>query len=137
MLKNPEKFFKDISFTLRRNYKVVFLNIASLAGIVLLGINIYRVLSIGAQRYKLIATEELGLKQVKQEELQLENNLREYSSLDFIESQSRDFLSLARDGDLILVIPRIDEEKKESAIENFDSGMKSEPSINLWIELLF
>lgn len=135
MLRNQNRIIKEILFKLRNNYKVVFLNLASLAGIVLLGINIYRVLSIGVQRYKLISTEELGLEQLKREEVLLQNNLQEYSSLDFVESQSRNFLSLAHDGDLILVIPnRNEEDVFEGKSEAYN---RSEPSINLWIELLF
>ena len=131
------RILQRIRSKLRFNYRVMIINVMCLFGIVALGTNTFRVLSVGMQRYKLIVQENVDLTTVQEEEIQLENNLGWYTSLEFIEMQSRDYLNLANEGDSVLVLPD-DETIMETTLEQSDSSdLHILPSIDLWVKLLF
>lgn len=119
-----------------QNYKAILINAVCVIGIIILGSNTFRVLQVGIQRYRLIAEERADLETVKAEEESLQNDLQWYSSLEFIEMQSRDYLNLANEGEAVLVLPDSDLLESVSNREPDSSSLRLSPSINLWIKLL-
>lgn len=126
---------KRIVTIIKSHYKVILINLASLLGICLIGVNIFRVLSIGIDRYQLILEEKALLDELKAEELGMQKDLEWYTSLDFIETQSRDYLGLGVEGESVLVLP-------EGIVgEGMESVQESEvqiytPSFDNWLKLI-
>ena len=113
-----------------------FINFFCVVGIILIGTNIINVVNLGIERYNLIQDEVETLALLKEEEAQLKAELDWFTSLDFIESQSRDYLNLSNEGDLILVVPDYFSEVQKDSSEE-EELLSLSPDISLWWKLLF
>lgn len=111
-------------------------NMICVVGVAFFAVNIFNVIGLGIERYNLIQSEINKLETLKSQELQLRADLIWFSSLDFIESQSRDNLNLANEGDSIVVIPEgifgnVTEIKSE------DDKIETVPDMRNWLKLIF
>ena len=113
-----------------------FINFFCVIGIFLIMTNIINVVKLGIERYNLIQDEVEKLALLKEEEAQLKAELDWFTSLDFIESQSRDYLNLSNEGDLILVVPDYFSEVQKDSSEE-EELLSLSPDISLWWKLLF
>lgn len=128
---------QQVGFKIRQNYRAMIINLICFIGIAALGTNTFRVLQVGVQRYRLIAQERVDLEAVQEEGLRLESDLGWYSSLEFVEMQSRDYLNLANEGDSVLVLPDSEATRRISSESSESTESRISPSIDLWIKLLF
>ena len=135
-IKNIERKIVSV-FDIRINARMFILNIVCLVGIFILGVNIFRVVSLGVQRHQLIQDQSIALKDVLNQQEELEQNLEWYSSLEYVEMQSRDFLNLGNEEESILVIPEtIETQVAGSGLERDSAAIHAvEPSINSWLDL--
>ncbi len=129
------KYLKDVSFP-KVSIMGIIVNITCVIGVGFFAVNIFGVIKLGIERYNLIQNEVDKLNALKLQEDQLRADLDWFSSLDFIEAQSRDYLNLANEGDSILVVPEgvFSNVSNESTTENDDSEVS--PDIRNWLNLI-
>lgn len=108
-----------------------------------LGVLVFLVLSLLGNISRI---KEVGLKIEKEEErvhkLQKENeelrkNLEITKSEEFIEKQLRDNLGLAKDGEIVVILPDAETVKKFAPREDEDEQITLNPNWKKWLELFF
>lgn len=112
---------------------LIFLTIC-IVSIILLGSNIFRIIRKGYERYEIILKEKERLEELEQKNAHLYEELKYYSSKEFVDIKAREELNLAFPNQKLVYI-----EKKEP-IELHESSEEKEqfvPSWRLWYELIF
>jgi len=102
--------------------------------IVLLSINIFRIIRKGYQRYEIIQSEKSRLEELISKNIQLQEDLKYYSSNEFVDIKAREELNLAFPNQKLVYI------EKEEQIEIFgktEQESKMVPSWRLWYDLIF
>ena len=101
----------------RKRIKINYGRLAALIVIVVLigtvGFNVRRIISLHAEKDKLMAQRE-ELEQIRQEKL---NELENVNDLDYIEEQARKQLKMIKPGEVLFVIDETVKEVKESQEE--------------------
>ena len=102
--------------------------------IVLLGVNIFRIIKKGYERYEIIQSEKRRLDELSRRNTQLQDELKYYSSKEFVDVKAREELNLAFPNQKLVYI-----EKDTSVVLEGDSVEEKEltPSWRLWYELIF
>lgn len=83
----------------------------------------------------LIEKSQTKLEKAKQEEKELQSKLEMTQSEAFIEEQLRDKLGLAKEGEIILVLPDNETLKKLAPIVPIDVEVKPKPNYLKWMDL--
>ena len=103
----------------------------------LLSLSVYRnVLKIGSI-YKKIADKEADVRKLEEENQNLEKKVEEVTSDDYIEKQIRDKLGLAKEGEIVLVLPEPEVLKKFAPKIEEEEEILPDPNWKKWIKLFF
>lgn len=105
-----------------------------IVSIILLGTNIFRIIRKGYERYEIIQAEKKRLEELLYKNAQLSEELKYYSSKEFVDIKAREELNLAFPNQKLVYI-----EKKEVIELNEEEEEKEElnPDWRLWYDLIF
>ena len=129
------KIFKPIfSKSLEINWHYWIFTFICFISILLLGVNIFRIVQKGYERYEIIQEEKRRLEKLIEQNYKLKEDLKYYSSKEYVDIKAREELNMAFPNQRLVYI-----EKKESYIdeENKEDEEKITPSWHLWYDLIF
>ena len=110
----------------RKRIKINYGRLAALVIIIVLigtvGFNVRRIISLHAEKARLMAQRE-ELEQTRQEKL---NELENVNDLDYIEEQARKQLKMIKPGEVLFVIDETVKEVKENQAQSSDDSGTSE-----------
>lgn len=106
-----------------------------IVSIVLLGVNIFRIVRKGYERYEIIQMEKSRLEELIQRKIELQEDLKYYSSKEYIDLKAREELNLAFPNQRLVRIER--EEELGISDEQNETSNELVPSWRLWYELIF
>lgn len=86
---------------------------------------------------QLIEKTKIKLQKAKEENQRLENQLQFTQSEQFLEEQFRNKLGLAKEGEIILVLPDEETLKKLAPIIPEEEEVKPQPNWKKWMNLFF
>jgi hypothetical protein len=135
-MRNLKSILRKLKPNIEISFGSLVINMLSFVGVVFFSINIFNVIKLGIERYNLINEEKLALANLQMEKTKRQSDLEWYSSLTFIESQSRDYLNLSNEGDSVIVVPESTIEAVTEKDEIIDKVF-IEPDIQNWINLIF
>jgi cell division protein FtsB len=132
------KLFKRLvrkSFTLQINWAYWIFTLICFLSILLLGANIFRIIKRGQERYDIIQEERARLEALYEENYELKEDLKYYSSKEYVDIKAREELNLVfPDQRLVLIeegeVPNYENDKMEEKDER-------KPSWKQWYDLLF
>jgi cell division protein FtsB len=104
---------------------------------ILLSFSVYRNVSKIGSIYKKIAEKEANVKQMEEDNKALEKKVEEVTSNDYIEKQIRDKLGLAKEGEIVLVLPEPEVLKKFAPKIAEEEETLPDPNWKKWIKLFF
>jgi len=111
----------------------LFFLICSITIIILIS-NIIGIIKRGYERHEIIKEEKARLENLKAENEKLQNDLKYYTSKEYIDLKAREELNLALPNQKLAMYIKpvmVEEEEKYEEIEPKD------PDISLWVELIF
>jgi len=120
------------------NWGYSVFSLICLLSIVLLGINVVRIIRKGYERYDIIREEKRRLESLLEKNQELKEELKYYSSKEFIDIKAREELNLAFPHQKLVYIERSDAgilQVEDSNSEN--EVVKMSPSWKLWYKLIF
>ena len=103
----------------------------------LLSLSVYRNVSKIGSIYKKIADKEADVRKLEEENQNLEKKVEEVTSDDYIEKQIRDKLGLAKEGEIVLVLPEPEVLKKFAPKIEEEEEILPDPNWKKWIKLFF
>ena len=106
-----------------------------LFSIVLLGVNIFRIISKGYERYEIIQEERRRLEALIERNYKLREDLKYYSSKEYIDLKAREELNMAFPNQKLVYIEK-NQELDFSSEEDLNQ-QELEPSWHLWYDLIF
>lgn len=113
----------------------IFFSGICIVAIVLLGTNIYRTIRKGYERYEIILSEKERLEKLIEKNLALKEDLKYYSSKEYIDLKAREELNLAFPNQRLVYIEK--PVSIPSGDEPREEVKKPNPSWKLWYDLLF
>ena len=118
---------------LKINWGYMIFSIFCVISILLLGVNIFRIIQKGYQRYEIIQEEKTRLEALIEKNKALEEDLKYYSSMEYVDVKAREELNLVFPDQRLVYIEK-DFQFEES--EN-DEKIEMKPHWRLWYDLLF
>ncbi|MBU0975678.1 MAG: hypothetical protein ABIE03_07765 [Patescibacteria group bacterium] len=123
------------SFSVQVNWAYWIFTFICFLSIVLLGANIFRIIKKGQERYNIIQEERSRLEKLYEKNYQLKEDLKYYSSKEYIDIKAREELNLVFPDQKLVFI-------EEGEVPSFESeegkeSEKREPHWKLWYDLLF
>lgn len=116
------------------NWGYWFFTFLSFIGIILLGLNIFRVVRKGYERYEILLEEKKRLEELYRRNAELKEDLKYYSSKEYVDLKAREELNLTfPDQKLIYIEKEVDIDIKED--KNEQEAL--EPSWEHWYDLIF
>lgn len=116
------------------NWGYVIFSFFCIASILLLGANIFRIIRKGYERYEIIQSEKRRLEELMARNARLHEDLKYYSSKEFVDVKAREELNLAFPNQKLVYI------EKEMLVELDEGEAEKEelsPCWMLWYELIF
>ncbi len=113
-----------------------FFSSICLLSIILLSINIFRIIKKGYGRYEIIQGEKERLEKLLERNAELKEDLKYYSSKEYIDVKAREELNLAFPDQRLVYI----EKQEDLYIDNDTDGQRQEslkPDWRLWYDLIF
>ena len=101
----------------------------------LLSLSVYRNISKIGSIYKKIEDKEADVRKLEEENQNLERKVEEVTSDDYIEKQIRDKLGLAKEGEIVLVLPEPEVLKKFAPKIEEEEEILPDPNWKKWIKL--
>lgn len=106
-----------------------------LAVVVLLFISLIRNITKSIQVGNRIKTEKAKLEELKKENSELEKKLAETQSAEYLEKQLRNKLGLAKEGEIVLVLPDEETLKKMAPADVEPEEVLPDPTWKKWLKL--
>jgi hypothetical protein len=106
-----------------------------LLSIVLLAANILRIFKKGYERYEIIQQEKERLEALIERNIELQEDLKYYSSTEYVDIKAREELNLAFPNQRLVYIEK--KEDYEIDTSEKDGVFDLEPSWELWYDLIF
>jgi cell division protein FtsB len=106
-----------------------------LLSIILLGANIFRIIKKGYERYEIIQDEKRRLEKLIAKNEELTEELKYYSSTEYVDIKAREELNLAFPNQRLVYIEKEDEILIDSETTRDDT--KLDPNWRLWYDLIF
>lgn len=124
------------SINIKFNWGYWIFTFVCLLSIVLLGINVFRIIKKGYERYEIIQGEKRRLETLLVRNIQLKEDLKYYSSKEFIDVKAREELNLAFPNQRLVYI------EDQETLDMFDNEDYEDienltPSWHLWYNLIF
>ncbi|MBN2015404.1 hypothetical protein JW766_01085 [Candidatus Dojkabacteria bacterium] len=113
---------------------VIFTSICILS-IILLSINIFRIIRKGYERYEIILEEKERLEKLFEKNAELREELKYYSSKEYIDLKAREELNLAFPNQKLVYIEKQKELNSEGEEKVREEELK--PGWRLWYDLIF
>lgn len=105
-----------------------------LASIIMLGMNIFRIIRKGYERYEIILNEKQRLEDLIAKNEELREDLKYYSSKEYVDIKAREELNLAFPNQRLVYIDR---EQYINIKEESRGEQELAPSWRLWYDLIF
>lgn len=106
-----------------------------LAVVILLFISLVRNIIKSVQVGNRIRAEKVRVEELKKEKTQLERKLAETQSTEYLEKQLRNKLGLAKEGEIVLVLPDEETLKKMAPEEVEPEEVLPDPTWKKWLKL--
>lgn len=132
------KAFSNIwrhSSSIHINWGYWLFSIICFVSIILLGGNVFRIIKKGYERYEIIQQERTRLEELYEKNYRLKDELRYYSSKEYIDIKAREELNLVFPDQKLVSIQ--DEEILIIDDEEFIYQEETKPNWRLWYDLLF
>jgi cell division protein FtsB len=118
------------------NWSYWGITFASILGILILSANIFRIVRKGYERYDIIQQEKERLEKLLEKNAELTEELKYYSSSEFVDIKAREELNMAFPNQRLIYIEKheplfLDEDDEQNAKENLEPGWR------LWYDLIF
>jgi cell division protein FtsB len=126
------KFIQSANLRLKRSLRFIFIVLLVFLVISLIR-NIMKISQVG----KRIDEASLRVEKLKEENLQLSERLDEVQSELYIESELRDKLGLAKEGETILVLPEEDIVRSLAPKLSQEEEILPDPNWKKWLKLFF
>jgi cell division protein FtsB len=105
--------------------------------LILLVISVYKNISKINQIYKRIAEKEEDVKKLEEANKDLEEKVQESSNPDYIEKQIRDKLGLAKEGEIVVVLPPPEVLRKYAPVVEREEENLPDPNWKKWLHLFY
>lgn len=121
--------------TLDINWGYALFSFVSVLAIVLLTGNIYRIIKRGYERYEIIQQEEERLAELELQNKELEDELKYYSSKEYIDIKAREEFNLVFPNQhLVYTVKEADFYESKPVVQIYEPP---EPSWRVWKDLIF
>ncbi len=141
---------RKIQYQLKKVYKVIEMRTASIEinwvnviftfvssiGIVLLGVNVFRIIKKGYERYEIITEEKKRLENLLALNASLKEDLKYYSSKEYIDLKAREELNLTYPNQRLVYIEK-DNKNDLDITEKKEEVSVVKPSWKNWYNLIF
>lgn len=117
------------------NWGLVVFSFVCMASITLLSVNIYRTIRKGYERYEIIQSERVRLEKLIEKNLQLKEDLKYYSSKEYIDLKAREELNLVFPDQKLVYVEKPKEVNIIEEDEVYEEELK--PSWKHWYDLIF
>ena len=105
--------------------------------LILLAISVYKNISKIKQIYKRITEKEEDVRKLEESNKNLERKVEESSSPDYIEKQIRDKLGLAKEGEVVVVLPAPEVLRKYAPQVEREEENLPDPNWKKWLHLFY
>jgi cell division protein FtsB len=105
--------------------------------LILLVISVYKNISKINQIYKRITEKEEDVKKLEEANKDLEEKVQESSNPDYIEKQIRDKLGLAKEGEIVVVLPPPEVLRKYAPVVEREEENLPDPNWKKWLHLFY
>jgi hypothetical protein len=108
---------------------------ACILGILILSSNILRIVRKGYERYEIIQQEKERLERLIEKNAQLTEELKYYSTSEFVDVKAREELNMAFPNQRLIYIEKAGDVYEEVKVE--EESTRLQPSWKLWYDLIF